>query len=210
MQMKVGIIGSGIGALASAIELRKLGLSVTVFEANDIIGGKIVEQRIGDYRFDMGPSVFTEPHLVQELLQALDPQQTFPYHQLDESCRYFFNDGQQVNLPVHKDEVAQTLQTEFGEDKAAALHFLSQMEANYKAIYPVFIQISLHRLKHLLARPLLKALARLFQYGLHQTMHQQNRQTFKNSKTIQIVDRLATYNGSSPYLAPAMLNIISQ
>jgi len=77
MQMKVGIIGSGIGALASAIELRKLGLSVTVFEANDIIGGKIVEQRIGDYRFDMGPSVFTEPHLVQELLQALDPQQTF-------------------------------------------------------------------------------------------------------------------------------------
>jgi phytoene desaturase len=210
MQMKVGIIGSGIGALASAIELRKLGLSVTVFEANDIIGGKIVEQRIGDYRFDMGPSVFTEPHLVQELLQALDPQQTFPYHQLDESCRYFFNDGQQVNLPVHKDEVAQTLQTEFGEDKAAALHFLSQMEANYKAIYPVFIQISLHRLKHLLARPLLKALARLFQYGLHQTMHQQNRQIFKNSKTIQIVDRLATYNGSSPYLAPAMLNIISQ
>jgi phytoene dehydrogenase-like protein len=46
MQMKVGIIGSGIGALASAIELRKLGLTVTVFEANAVIGGKIVEQHL--------------------------------------------------------------------------------------------------------------------------------------------------------------------
>ncbi|MFM8963032.1 MAG: NAD(P)-binding protein [Sphingomonadales bacterium] len=57
--MKVGIIGSGIGALASAIELRKLGLEVSVFEANAQIGGKIVEQHLGAYRFDMGPSVFT-------------------------------------------------------------------------------------------------------------------------------------------------------
>jgi phytoene desaturase len=210
MQMKVGIIGSGIGALASAIELRKLGLSVTVFEANDTIGGKIVEQRLGDFRFDMGPSVFTEPHLVQDLLQALDPTQSFPYHQLHESCRYFFDDGQQVNIPTHKEKVAKTLHAAFGENEAKALRYLTKMEANYKAIYPVFIQISLHRFKHLFAKPIIKALSRLSKYGLHQTMHLQNRQAFANPKTIQIFDRLATYNGSSPYLAPAMLNIISQ
>ncbi len=210
MQMKVGIIGSGIGALASAIELRKLGLSVTVFEANDTIGGKIVEQRLGDFRFDMGPSVFTEPHLVQDLLQALDPTESFPYHQLHESCRYFFDDGQQVNIPTHKEKVAKTLYAAFGENEAKALRYLTKMEANYKAIYPVFIQISLHRFKHLFAKPIIKALSRLFKYGLHQTMHLQNRQAFANPKTIQIFDRLATYNGSSPYLAPAMLNIISQ
>ena len=200
MQMKVGIIGSGIGALASAIELRKLGLSVTVFEANDTIGGKIVEQRLGDFRFDMGPSVFTEPHLVQDLLQTLDPTQSFPYHQLHESCRYFFDDGQQVNIPTHKEKVAKTLYAAFGENEAKALRYLTKMEANYKAIYPVFIQISLHRFKHLFAKPIIKALSRLFKYGLHQTMHLQNRQAFANSKTIQIFDRLATYNGSSPCL----------
>jgi len=114
--MKVGIVGSGIGALACAIELRRLGLDIHVFEANTQIGGKIVEQHLGDFRFDMGPSVFTEPHLVQALLHRLDPAQEFPFHQLNESCRYFFNDGQQLQLPVGNAKVAQTFAVHFGED----------------------------------------------------------------------------------------------
>jgi phytoene desaturase len=210
MQMKVGIIGSGIGALASAIELKKLGLDVTVFEANAVIGGKIVEQNIQGFRFDMGPSVFTEPELMQTLLKGLDPNANFPYRELPESCRYFFNDGQQVVLPVHKQEVVQTLKDHFGEDASKSEAYLNKMEANYRAIYPVFIEISLHRWKHLVGFPLWTALNRLFKYGLHLTMNQQNRRFFKNPKTVQIFDRMATYNGSSPYLAPAMLNIISQ
>jgi phytoene desaturase len=208
--MKVGIIGSGIGALASAIELKRLGLEVHVFEANAQIGGKIIEQRLGDFRFDMGPSVFTEPHLVQELLQGLDPSLYFPYHQLKESCRYFYNDGQKVVMPVGTRAVASTFEKDFGENKVQTQKYLERLDKNYKAIYPVFIQISLHRVKHLLGKPLLIALSRLFKYGLHQKMHQANKRHFKNPKSIQIFDRLATYNGSSPYLAPAMLNIIAQ
>lgn len=84
------------------------------------------------------------------------------------------------------------------------------MRANYKAIYPVFIAVSLHRFGQLMSRSLFGALARLFKYGLQQRMHGQNSAYFKNPKTVQIFDRMATYNGSSPYLAPAMLNVISQ
>lgn len=208
--MKVGIIGSGIGALASAIELKRLGLEVHVFEANAQIGGKIIEQRLDAYRFDMGPSVFTEPQLLQDLLHSLDPAQEFPFHQLKESCRYFYNDGQQLLMPIGNAQVAQTFAAHFGEDVVKTKKYLDRLSLNYKAIYPVFIQISLHRIKHLLGKPLLIALSRLFKYGLHQTMHAANRQQFKNPKAAQILDRLATYNGSSPYLAPAMLNIIAQ
>ncbi|MFM7007167.1 MAG: 1-hydroxycarotenoid 3,4-desaturase CrtD [Flavobacteriales bacterium] len=210
MKMRVGIIGSGIGALASAIELRKRGFEVTVFEANEVIGGKIVEQHLGDYRFDMGPSVFTEPELLNELFKGLDPNSAFAYHQLEESCRYFFEDQTSVTIPVGQAQVAQTLASAFGEDQHQTNKFLSRMRANYKAIYPVFIAVSLHRLGQLLNGALFRALARLFKYGLHQSMHAQNSSYFKNPKTIQIFDRMATYNGSSPYLAPAMLNIISQ
>ena len=210
MRMKVGIIGSGIGALATAIELRKLGLEVSVFEANDQIGGKIVEERLEGFRFDMGPSVFTEPELLLDLLKGLDQNAIFEYHLLDESCRYFFNDGSQIKMPTQKERVGNTLVNELNENRSAVTGYLNRVEKNYRAIYPVFIKISLHRWRHLISKPLLSALGRLFKYGLHQTMHQQNKRYFVNPKTIQIFDRLATYNGSSPYAAPAMLNIISQ
>ncbi|MFM6945567.1 MAG: 1-hydroxycarotenoid 3,4-desaturase CrtD [Flavobacteriales bacterium] len=208
--MKVGIIGSGIGALASAIELKRLGLDVHVFEANAQIGGKIVEQNLANYRFDMGPSVFTEPQLLADLLQRLDPNQSFAIHQLEESCRYFFNDGQHLIMPVGNEKVAQTFAEQFGEDALKTKKYLERLSQNYKAIYPVFIQISLHRFKHLFGKHLIGAIMRIFKYGLHQTMHRANSQHFQNPKSAQILDRLATYNGSSPYLAPAMLNIISQ
>jgi phytoene desaturase len=40
-------------------------------------------------------------------------------------------------------------------------------------------------------------------------MNESNVAVFKNPKTVQILNRLATYNGSSPYKTPGMLNIIS-
>jgi phytoene desaturase len=210
MKMKVGIIGSGIGALASAIELKSRGLEVYVFEANNEIGGKIIDQHLAGYRFDMGPSVFTEPELLLRLFKKLDPTAEFEYQHLEESCRYFFSDGSSSIMPVGQERVAQTLAKEFGEDLQSAQKYLGRMKANYKAIYPVFIAVSLHRFKQFFNWSLFKALARVFKYGLHQTMHGQNQKFFKNPKTVQIFDRMATYNGSSPYLAPAMLNIISQ
>ena len=39
-------------------------------------------------------------------------------------------------------------------------------------------------------------------------MHVVNEKTLKNDKIVQIFDRYATYNGSNPYLAPSILNII--
>ncbi len=39
-------------------------------------------------------------------------------------------------------------------------------------------------------------------------MHQANQADLKNPKLVQLFDRYATYNGSDPYRAPGILNII--
>ena len=64
---KVIIIGAGIAGLATAIRLRNKGYNVEVFEANSYTGGKISSFNISQYRFDAGPSLFTLPHLVDDL-----------------------------------------------------------------------------------------------------------------------------------------------
>lgn len=208
--MNVAVIGSGIGGLASALRLAKLGLKVSVFEANDFVGGKVNEQWLGAYRFDMGPSVFTEPALIEELLTLVNKDKSdFPYRRLPESCRYFFEDGQYVLVPSGMDQVAETFSTAFGESSVRTKRFLKRLSRNYQALYPVFIEASLHRRRHWLNKGIWKALARIPYYGMATSMSAVNRRYFRNPKSAQLLNRMATYNGSSPYRTPGLLNIIS-
>lgn len=44
--------------------------------------------------------------------------------------------------------------------------------------------------------------------GVFSSMHQENEKYLKHPKLVQLFDRYATYNGSDPYRAPAVLNMI--
>ncbi|MBM3456087.1 MAG: NAD(P)/FAD-dependent oxidoreductase [Bacteroidetes bacterium] len=206
--MKVVVIGSGIGGLATALRLKKMGLEVVVFESNSFPGGKINSKWLGKYRFDMGPSVFTEPDLMNELLQMAG-RENFPFRQLKESCRYFYADGFSATLPVNQQELVEVFTAQFGESEKSIRRYLNRVKKNYEAVKPVFIEISLHRPKHLFNLKLLSAIRRIPFYGLIHTMNEHNVHHFKNPKTVQLFNRFATYNGSSPFKSPGMLNIIS-
>ena len=75
------VIGSGIGGISAAIRLRNMGFNVNVFEKNKNPGGKLNTFKLGDYRFDAGPSLFTMPNLVDELftMSGENPRNFFKY-----------------------------------------------------------------------------------------------------------------------------------
>ena len=76
---KAVVIGGGIAGIASAIRL--VSYKVDVFESNSYPGGKLSSFRIGDYRFDAGPQLFTMPNYVDELFELFDekPSDFFTY-----------------------------------------------------------------------------------------------------------------------------------
>jgi phytoene dehydrogenase-like protein len=47
--------------------LQQKGFNVTVYES--LSGGKLSTFKLGNYRFDAGPSLFTMPNFVDELFQ---------------------------------------------------------------------------------------------------------------------------------------------
>ena len=63
------VIGAGVAGLASAIRLAVKGYAVQVFEKNSYPGGKLSHFSLGNYQFDAGPSLFTQPQNIEELFQ---------------------------------------------------------------------------------------------------------------------------------------------
>ncbi|CAN5879034.1 phytoene desaturase family protein [soil metagenome] len=61
------IIGSGIGGLALGIRLQSLGFATTILEKLDGPGGRAYVLREDGFTFDMGPTVITVPHFIEEL-----------------------------------------------------------------------------------------------------------------------------------------------
>jgi phytoene dehydrogenase-like protein len=117
MKKKVAIIGAGIGGIASAIRMANLGFDVSVFEANDYAGGKLSEIKVGAYRFDAGPSLFTMPQYIDELFQisGKNPKDYFKYDRLDEICKYFWEDGTRLNVSADTEIFAADVEKTLGE-----------------------------------------------------------------------------------------------
>ena len=86
------VIGSGIGGIACAMRLQSLGFSTRIVEALDAPGGRAYVRKADGFTFDMGPTVLTVPHFIEELFSlevdhANLGQPDFPAEILDENRR---------------------------------------------------------------------------------------------------------------------------
>lgn len=61
------IIGAGIGGLSLGIRLQAAGFDTTIVEALDQPGGRATVLHQDGFVFDMGPTVLTVPHFIEEL-----------------------------------------------------------------------------------------------------------------------------------------------
>jgi protoporphyrinogen/coproporphyrinogen III oxidase len=68
---KVAVIGAGISGLACAYRLQRLGLDVTVFEANDSAGGMIDSVEKAGLLFEAGPQSFQGTPALLDLIREL-------------------------------------------------------------------------------------------------------------------------------------------
>ncbi len=210
MKQKTAVIGSGVAGIASAIRLAAKGYEVVVFEQASRPGGKISELKMDGFRFDKGPSLFTLPELVDELfaLCGKDPRQYFNYRPLDSSCKYFWEDGTLINAWRDTGDFANEVAQKCGVAPSRITKFLKKSERLYKITKDVFLFNSIHKTSNFFLPPYRKALFHLHELDVFTSMHNKNKKWFNNPKIVQLFDRYATYNGSSPYKTPATLNII--
>lgn len=205
------IIGSGVAGMAAAIRLAVAGFSVSVYEQQARPGGKLTSFEQQGFFFDKGPSLLTQPENIEAIFQlAGEPMnEYFQYKTCEVHCNYFWEDGSTVKAYSDTKKFGEELSNKLQEEENALQQYLNRAAKIYNNIASIFLKFSLHKRQTWFHKRIIKAFASLKISLLTKTLHQYNVLAFKNKKTVQIFDRYATYNGSNPYTAPAMLSVIS-
>ena len=206
---KAIVIGAGIGGLASAIRLQAKGYQVSIFESNSYPGGKLTQIGNGNYRFDAGPSLFTMPEKVDELLNLSEGKPpVFEYQKLDEVCRYFYEDGTVVKGWGDQSLFAKEIKEKLGVSEKVILRYLSKSKFIFNTVNPLFLERSLHKFKTYFSFQTFFSFLKLPFLNIRRPMNEVNEKSLESLKLVQLFNRYATYNGSNPYEAPGILNLI--
>jgi phytoene desaturase len=210
MKRTCAVIGSGIAGIAAAIRVAARGYAVDVYEANSYPGGKLREKHADGFRFDMGPSVFMLPGLIDELfvLCGKKPEDYFKYSPVSQPFRYFFEDGTTIDAQSDLEEFAKELELKTGLQRSVFERYLKDIALKYDITNEVFIENSLHVFKNFLTRKVLSGVLNFHKIDSFSTMDDINRRFFKDPRLIQIFNNYATYIGSNPLSTPATLNVI--
>lgn len=208
--MRIGIVGAGFGGLSAAARLAAAGHQVEVFEKQSGPGGKAFEERIDGYRFDTGPSLLTMRDVFAQLFaecgeEFADWVETV---ELDPICHYFWDDGTRLTSHPNPEDFSRELNRALGEKPGALAAHLQRSREIYEITAELFLWHSLHERSTFGSPVFRRALRRVGRIDAFRSMDAANRAQFRDPRTVQLFNRYATYNGSSPYRTPATLNII--
>lgn len=209
--MKIAIIGAGFGGLSAALLLSGKGHNVEVFEQLAVAGGKAGELKMGNYRFDTGPSLLTMPFVFEELFNDVGKrlQDYVSYKQLDVLCAYWFSDGLRLCSYSDKKKHIAELSAKTSTTKKELRDFYTYTKSIYNVASPSFLYAPFLSRESLSLKNL-KILFSLHKLDVFTTMHDSIQKRILDPHVQQLFMRYATYVGSNPYVCPATLNIVSQ
>jgi phytoene desaturase len=205
------IIGAGIGGMSAAARLAKAGHEVTIYENSDRSGGKCRTEWFGDYAFDTGPSLLTLPAVYRDLFLKTGKriEHVLNIKPVDPAFNYHFSDGSSVLFPnLSNPNTYNEIEKSYGLvasnqwreliDRAERMWEVSRepfIESELNSIFSLLKRKNLlHDIKEIAPFTSLRKLSEKLKLDPHLQM---------------IVDRYATYTGSDPRSAPAVLLTIA-
>lgn len=108
---RIGVIGGGLGGLASACVLAARGHRVVLFEKSAWLGGKAAVLSEAGFRFDMGPTILTIPSVLRRIFTEAGRrlEDFLDLVRLDPQWRCFFTDGSVLDLVEDVETMAKRL-----------------------------------------------------------------------------------------------------
>jgi len=139
---KIDIIGAGMSGLYAACYLSKEGHEVHVYEKNESVGGRARVFELDGFKFDMGPSWYWMPELIDSLFNDLgeNREDFFKLHRLEPSYKVFWKNESPTEIPTSREELFKLFDT-FEENGGKKLtSFLEAAQEKYQIAVPEFLE----------------------------------------------------------------------
>ena len=206
------IIGAGVGGLAAAVALAARGEDVMVLERAAEPGGKIRRLAPAGRAIDSGPTVLTMrwvfDRLFEEAGARLDDHVALA--PLKILARHAWSAGERLDLHADPAETADAI----GRFASAAeakrfLAFSAESRRIYDTLEKPFLCAQRPTPLSLATANGLSGMLSMLRINPFETMWTALSRQFRDPRLIQLFGRYATYCGSSPFLAPATLNLMA-
>jgi 1-hydroxycarotenoid 3,4-desaturase len=208
----VVVVGAGIGGLSAAIELAALGHAVTVVEQATVVGGKMRTVEVAGRSIDAGPTVLTMREVFDALFQRTGARfdDAVVLRPLAVLARHAWPDGARLDLHADAERSAAAIEALAGAREAEGFRrFCAHTRKIYERVEGPFIHGEVAGLLAMVEQLPLAQLRGMAAVDWHRSMWKALREFFRDPRLQQLFGRYATYYGSSPFQAPATLNLIA-
>lgn len=205
---KVVIVGGGLGGVSAAASLAADGYRVELIEKNEHLGGKLNVLRRDGFSFDLGPSILTMPHIFERLFERAGKRLSdhVKLVELTPHWRNFFEDGTRVDLWPTGAETAtksDVLSRRDGEDLDRFLDYSRRLyESTKRGYFDRGIDTFWGMARF---HGWLRAFR---EFDALATVDGGVRRYVSNPYLREILGYFVKYVGSSPYDAPALMNLL--
>ena len=207
MNPSVIVIGAGPGGLASAILLASAGVKVKLLERMPIVGGRTSTIQTDGFRFDLGPTFFLYPRVLDEIFAAAGTSlcEEVKLVRLDPQYRIIFGAGGELNATSDIDRMEEQIGAIAPEDKPGFRRFLQENRVKLDRMLPCLENpflgwqdvINLRLIKML---PMLRP---------HQSLDTYLSRFFHDPRIRLAFSFQSKYLGMSPFRCPSLFSILS-
>jgi phytoene desaturase len=208
--MRVVVVGAGFGGLSAAAHLVAAGHDVTVLERASTPGGRASVAGESGFSLDLGPTVFTMPHLLEEAFAAVGASMAehVSLRPVDPIYRATFADGSVLRVRAGRAAMTQEIKEFAGQREAGVFNeFCDWLTDLYDVQMPNFIDTNYDSVMSAL-RPW-RAAFELFRAGGFGRLDRKVASFFDDERLRRVFSFQSMYAGVAPRRAMALYSVMT-